>query len=110
MNPLDAALPPPPVTPRDITIKFASEEAAQHFALWLCERGEQEYWDWMRYREEEEEGNITATSFEYHGPEDESKAKTDASRYGKFMCDWTIRTHLGRLTPSNEPEIKAWTE
>lgn len=84
----------------DITVKFATKEAAHHFALWLCESGEQSYWDWMRYREEEEEsatGDITAVSFHYHGPEDETKERNDPARYGEFMCDNTIRTTLGRL-------------
>ena len=43
-----------------LQIKFANEAAAAHFALWLCEGGEQDYWDWMEYREREEEGDITA--------------------------------------------------
>ena len=80
-----------------ITIEFSNAEASDHFATWLCESGEQEYWQWMEYREQEESGDITATSFHYHGPEDESKAKDDASRYGAFMCDNTIRTTIGRL-------------
>lgn len=85
--------------PKETTlqIKFANEAAAAHFALWLCESGEQDYWNWMEYREPEEEGDITATSFHYHGPEDESKAEDDTERYGEFMCDNTIRTTVGRL-------------
>lgn len=87
---------------RDITIRFATEEAAMHFAGWLCGSGEQQYWDWMTYREGEEAGDITATRFHYHGPEDETKARNDPARYGKFMCDWTIRTTLGRLSQDGE--------
>jgi hypothetical protein len=83
---------------KEITIKFANPEAARHFAVWLCESGEQSYFDWMRYREENEDGDITATSFHYHGPEDETKDIADPKRYGKFMCDNTIRTTCGRLT------------
>lgn len=85
--------------PKETTlqIKFANEAAAAHFALWLCESGEQQYWDWMEYRESEEEGDITATSFHYHGEEDETKARNDPERYGEFMCDNTIRTTTGRL-------------
>ena len=82
---------------QDIVIKFSSKKAADHFASWLCESGEQQYWDWMEYREQEESGNITATSFHYHGEEDESKDQDDPKRYGKFMCDNTIRTTCGRL-------------
>ena len=83
---------------RDITIKFNSEKVAMHFADWLCESGEQEYWEWMRYRENEEEGDITAVYFEYHELKDVSKAETDPDRYGEYMHDWTIRTKSGRLS------------
>lgn len=80
-----------------LQMKFANEAAAKHFALWLCESGEQQYWDWMEYREDDEEGDITATSFHYHGKEDETKERTDPKRYGEFMEDNTIRTTVGRL-------------
>jgi hypothetical protein len=83
-----------------ISIKFANEEAAMHFASWLCESGEQTYWDYMKYREEEEKGNITVLEFDYHGEEDKTKAKNDPKRYGEFMCDNTIRTTVGRLDKS----------
>ena len=82
---------------RDITIRFDSDEAALHFADWLCGSGEQQYWEWMRCREEEEDGPITAVDFSYHGVEDETKVEDDEDRYQEFMCDWTIRTKCGRL-------------
>ena len=82
---------------KELVIKFDSAKAAEHFALWLCESGEQAYWDWMEYREGEEDGNITATSFHYHGEEDKTKEETDPERYGKFMNDGIIRTTCGRL-------------
>lgn len=45
---------------------FENEEALNHFKLWMCGSGEQGYWDWMEYREEEEEtGDITGLSFDY---------------------------------------------
>lgn len=76
-----------------IIIEFDNKKAAHHFAVWLCESGEQDYWQWMECREEDEEsGNITAVSFEY-----KTKAKNDPERYGEFMCDNTIRTVAGRL-------------
>lgn len=81
-----------------LLIQFANQKAAMQFASWLCESGEQSYWEWMRYREDEEEGNITATEFHYHGVEDESKEKTDSTRYKKFMSDNIIRTTCGRLS------------
>ncbi len=68
----------------DITIKFGSEKAARHFAIWLCEQGEQKYWNWMEYREQEEEGNITAKEFIYH-------------KDNKFVPDGEIGVVLGRL-------------
>lgn len=80
-----------------ISIKFANPEAAEHFASWLCGSGEQQYWDWMESRETEEDGDITALRFHYHGVEDETKAEDDTARYGEFMCDNTIRTTIGRL-------------
>jgi hypothetical protein len=82
---------------KTITIEFDNERVADHFAVWLCESGEQDYWDYMTYREEEEEGDITAVAFGYHGPEDETKDKNDPERYGEFMCDGIIRTEAGRL-------------
>lgn len=81
----------------DLVIKFPSKEALMHFASWLCEAGEQDYWNWMEYREQEEEGDITVRSFHYHGEEDETKAQDDSARYKEFMCDNTIRTTVGRL-------------
>jgi hypothetical protein len=80
-----------------ITIEFSNPKAAEHFASWLCGAGEQDYWQWMEAREEDEDGDITAIEFRYHGPEDETKSKTDSTRYGKFMCDNSIRTTCSRL-------------
>ena len=85
----------------NVTIRFGSDAAAKHFALWLCGQGEQQYWDWMRYREQEEPGPITAVSFDYHNrnlalPDDNPNA------YGEFLEDGIIRTELGRLTDTEE--------
>lgn len=71
----------------EIKILFSNKKAAQHFASWLCEAGEQDYWLWMESCERREGGNITATSFNYHGPDGN----------GKFMKDNIIRTSCGRL-------------
>lgn len=49
-----------------ISLAFESYEAAQHFKSWLCESGEQQYWEWMTYREQEENGDITGMQFDYH--------------------------------------------
>ena len=70
-----------------IKIEFDNPEAAKHFASWLCEQGEQDYWNWMEYREQEEDGDITALRFNYHGPKQKNK----------FMADNTIRTECGRM-------------
>lgn len=51
---------------KDVTFKFENDAAAAHFLSWLCESGEQGYWQWMECREAEEDGPITAVSFEYH--------------------------------------------
>lgn len=48
-----------------LTFEFENEAAANHFKTWLCESGEQQYWDWMEYREQEEKGNITGKDFDY---------------------------------------------
>ena len=66
---------------RKITIEFESDEAAMYFARWLCDAGEQNYWDWMGYRESEDHRVV---SFDYWGGDD-----------GQFMHDWTIRTECG---------------
>lgn len=86
------------VGPTDLIIKFDSQIALHHFASWLCGSGEQQYWQWMEYREETKDGDITAVQFDYHGEENTSKAEDDPERYGEFMCDNTIRTRLGRVT------------
>lgn len=86
------------VGPTDLVIKFASQLALQHFAIWMCESGEQQYWNWMEVREEEDDRDITAVGLEYHGEEDKTKSIDDIERYGEFMCDNTIRTKLGRVT------------
>lgn len=48
-----------------VTIEFANPSAAEHFVSWLDGQGEQDYWIWMEYREQEEEGDITALRFDY---------------------------------------------
>lgn len=58
-----------------LTFVFSSPEAANHFKTWLCESGEQQYWEWMEYRESEEDGDITALDFDYWTGTDEIPAK-----------------------------------
>lgn len=71
----------------EVKFVFDNQEAADHFITWLCESGEQSYWDWMEYREEEEAGDITAISFDYWG------GSTDGDNFGKG----DIIAHCGRL-------------
>ncbi len=54
-----------------LTFVFGSKEAANFFKQWLCEMGEQDYWDCMEIRESETEGPITGLSFNYHTGTDE---------------------------------------
>ncbi len=89
-----------------IHIEFDNPVAAEHFAQWLCESGEQGYWDWMAYREESEEGNITAF-FEYYSTKDASKDVDDDDRYGDFLEDNTIRAECRRLDDEDDSDDDA---
>jgi hypothetical protein len=69
-----------------LKIEFGTVGARDHFARWLCGSGEQDYWQWMECREQEEEGPITATEFQYF-------------REGSgFVADGVIRTNCGRFS------------
>lgn len=70
-----------------LSFQFENAEAAHHFWVWLCEQGEQDYWEWMRYREEEEDGDITGLDFDY------SKAERGS-----------IVVKCGRFTAASEAE------
>jgi ABC-type Fe3+ transport system substrate-binding protein len=49
-----------------VKINFSNEEAARQFIDWLDGQGEQDYWTWMEYREEENDNpELTATEFIY---------------------------------------------
>ncbi len=67
---------------KQVLIEFDNAEAAKHFASWLCESGEQSYWLWMEYREQEDEGDITAVEFDYHT----TPNKTFNPNYIKTKC------------------------
>lgn len=79
-----------------LTVEFDNEEALDHFAIWLCESGEQQYWEWMAVRETEEDGDITAVDFDYHNKKGGAVAD-DPEAYGEFLEDGTIRTVCSRL-------------
>lgn len=70
------------VTGPTITFKFANVEAAEHFKVWMCESGEQGYWEWMEYREQEEDGDITGLRFNYHN-DDGSVIPVECGRLDK---------------------------
>ena len=82
-----------------LKINFDNEKAAEHFGTWLCEQGEQNYWLWMEYREKEEKGDITATNFIYHSPQNTQYPLNDKRRYenSKFLNNFTIYTQCGRF-------------
>ena len=65
-----------------VTFEFSNDKAAQHFVGWLSGQGEQDYWQWMEYREYEESGDITALAF---------------NCYGKDKDKFYIPTECGRL-------------
>lgn len=71
-----------------LVFTFATQKAADHFKAWLCESGEQAYWEWMRYREEDDEdGSITALRFLYHTGTEE--IQTECGRLEKEARDST---------------------
>lgn len=78
---------------KKLIIEFDNQEALEHFASWLCESGEQDYWTWMESQEQEEPGPITAVTIDYHNGQN------------KFLPDNTIRTVCGRKTPDRAPKI-----
>lgn len=81
--------------PVDLTIKFTNKRALDLFAAWLCNAGEQQYWEYASYQNEDEDAMVRR--FCYHGIEDETKDYSDKSRYQPFMVDNTIRTIPGKI-------------
>lgn len=80
----------------ELKIVFSNQAALTHFAKWLDGSGEQNYWDWMEYREEEEEGDITAIRFNYFDIKNKDLPVSDPERYGEYLKDNTIHTVCGR--------------
>lgn len=75
-----------PASKNQLMIQFNNQKAIKHFATWLCESGEQDYWMWMEERETEDEDAITAVRFDYF-----NGAK-------KFLGTNTINAICGRLS------------
>lgn len=80
----------------DLTIRFATEQQAKEFALWLCEAGEQDYWMWgeiqIKHPIVRRDPKDFVSRFDYHnggGGED-------------FCKDMTIRTR-GVLVSEDDP-------
>ena len=64
----------------DVSISFSNKKAAKGFMEWLCDIGEQDYWESQKYREEDEDTkDITALIFDYN--------------FNKL----TVKTECGRL-------------
>ena len=76
-----------------LTFEFDSPVVREHFAMWLCNCAEQDYWQYMEYREQEYDGNITAVSFDYHGTDRKNPM---------FLADNIVRTVSGRTTEEND--------
>jgi len=68
----------------NLTIEFDNHKARKHFVEWLCNQGEQDYWTWMDYREEEDSSKgLTVTKFHYWDN-------------GRLIFD-TLKTTCGRM-------------
>jgi hypothetical protein len=74
--------------PHELRIIFPTEEAKRLFALWLCNSGEQHYFDAMQ------DSQTPSLRIGYHGPEDDRYSDSDARRYGPFLSDNTLRVEI----------------
>jgi len=59
-----------------VSIEFDNKIIADHFLNWLCESGEQDYWQWQEVTEEKECGDITAVIFSYDFKKLSAKTKS----------------------------------
>lgn len=76
-------------TKHKLTIEFPTAEAKQIFATWMSDGGgEQNYFDAM------ESSATSSLHVGYHGPENKQFDRNDKRRYGKFLCDDTIRVEV----------------
>lgn len=70
-----------------ITIEFPNDKLSNSFAEWLCNSGEQQFMEAVQT-------DFPSLRFGYHGPENKQFPTDDPRRYGKFMCDNTIRVEI----------------
>jgi hypothetical protein len=73
----------------DLTIRFESRDQLLDFASWLCDCGEQSYWETL-------EGSPNRVTFDYFDPEDTTRA---------FVADGIIRTRPYPEEDGNNGEI-----
>lgn len=50
----------------DVKITFTDPKIAKGFLSWLCESGEQAYWNWQECRESESVKENSAIDFDYN--------------------------------------------
>jgi len=73
----------------ELRIIFPTEEAKRIFAEWMSDGGgEQEYFMAM------ERSKTPRLRIGYHGQEDTRFERNDKRRYGKFLCDNTLRVEV----------------
>ncbi len=64
-----------------VKIKFHSEQSAIMFLEWMCESGEQEYWNYCEHRDEDELADDGVVTFNYH-------------KKGEFAKDLEVKTEV----------------
>jgi hypothetical protein len=74
-----------------LSIEFPDQAALEHFAIWFCESGEQNYWNWCEINE-----SPTRIIFTFHHPQDARFERNDPRRYEKaeFCRDNKILTEI----------------
>ena len=73
----------------ELKIEFPDRETLRAFADWLCNSGEQTYWDCLGHDGQDK----PMVAFEYHA-QDETKDRNDPDRYGAYLPNNTIKTRM----------------
>jgi hypothetical protein len=76
-----------------LKIEFDNQDTLEYFKNWLAGSGEQDYWDWMSYRDAAYEEDITVVVFHYNTKQPDGTWKDTGN---------TIKAVSGRL--ENEEE------